>query len=466
MTRTVVIAVLDSLRYDIFRRYVDGDDGAGFLSQLVGSSLDFTGATATAPWSLPSHASIFTGKYPREHGALRFNTRIREELPTLVEQLNDEGFLTACYTSNKFVQSDYGFGPWDRFSGHYGHARFPNAHSPISDESGVRKIPDALSQVASSDRPARSLVNGIYGQARRSPALVDDGGRLMTEDIVEFLHGIPSGDELFLFCNYMETHVYHKQLSSVRRRLWNVRNQNRLNELQSALRNKRLDPTDATLDGATTELFHRLVTDELRYLDRHLERLCDALESVGRDEEMLFILCSDHGDGLGERGFVYHDFGGITEPIVRVPLIVASPETGDETIRKRASLSWIYSTVLNFADEHDGPDLRDPTTFLDRVATENTGHVLDVVDSPEAVHDYYLKDRVAVYDDDRERKYERTDGDHSVYRIEENGLGESRVGTGGRERIEAFERRHESVVGTKFELSESTEQRLRDLGYI
>jgi arylsulfatase A-like enzyme len=280
------------------------------------------------------------------------------------------------------------------------------------------------------------------------------------------LHGIPSGDELFLFCNYMETHVYHKQLSSVRRRLWNVRNQNRLNELQSALRNKRLDPTDATLDGATTELFHRLVTDELRYLDRHLERLCDALESVGRDEEMLFILCSDHGDGLGERGFVYHDFGGITEPIVRVPLIVASPETGDETIRKRASLSWIYSTVLNFADEHDGPDLRDPTTFLDRVATENTGHVLDVVDSPEAVHDYYLKDRVAVYDDDRERKYERTDGDHSVYRIEENGLGESRVGTGGRERIEAFERRHESVVGTKFELSESTEQRLRDLGYI
>lgn len=466
MSQTVAVVVLDSLRYDIFKNYLRANPN-GFLNHLVDSSISFTGATAAAPWSLPSHASIFTGKYPREHGALQFNTRIRDEFPTLVDQLNQIGFTTACFTSNEFVQSDYGFGDWDHFGGHYGHARFPDAHSPLSDEEGIEKIKDALGQVRASNKPIKSLLNAFYSQARRSPALVDDGASSMTKDMIGWLERTPSDDDLFLFCNYMETHVYHKQLSTRLRRLWNVRNGRKLDSLHAKLRNKNLDPDATLLNDDDIALFNRVVTDELRYLEDRLSRLYDALLQQSQSGDCLFILCSDHGDGLGEEGFVYHDFGGVTEPLVRVPLVINSPTGRQEKVHRRASLSWIYSTVLNFVDEHDGPDLADPATYPTYVAAENTGHVMDIIDSPEDVHEYYLEDRLAVYQaDEVNRKYVSAGDEYSVYSVETDGIKQTRLGEGGRDIIETFEQRHESKIGTKFEVSESTERRLRDLGYI
>jgi len=466
MAETVVLVVLDSLRYDVFYEYLR-EQSSPFLSRFRDSAVEFRGATAAAPWSLPSHASMFTGKYPREHGALRFDTRISDDTPTLVGQLNDRGYATACFSSNEFVSTEYGFGDWDHAPDHYGKALFADAESPTSDESGARKVTDALGQIARSESPLKSLLNATHSQARRAPALVDDGGKAMTEDATAWLRSRSSDEDVFLFCNYMETHVMHKKLSSVAGRLWNVRNANRLAALESTLRDKQLVPDESALATETVQLFREVVADELRYLDRLLARLYRALRDTGRSDDCLFVLCSDHGDGLGEYGFVYHDLGGLTEPLVRVPLLVSHPDIGPDTVDRRVSLSWVYSTVLDFVDQHDGPVLTDSKTYPDLVGSENTGHILDVVDSPDDIHEYYLEDRLAVYRTaEPERKYLKVGDDYTVRRITRDGLDEGDDEPGGEEVVDAFEAENQSATVERFEPNERTQRRLRDLGYM
>ena len=466
MAKTIVLAVLDSLRYDIFFDYLSAD-GSPFIKQFVNSGVNFTGATATAPWSLPSHASMFTGKYPREHGALRSNTRIRSDTPTLTDRLNDRGFVTACFTSNEFIRPDFGFNGWDRCPDHYGHARFPDAHSPLSDETGINKLLDALGQVVDSEKPHKSFLNAVYAQAKRSPPLLDDHGKIMTRDMVQWLDRLPNQDDLFLFCNYMETHDYHRQISSIRKRLWNVAHKKDLDAIQSILRSVEMSPHDPLMSKGEIELFKTLMMDELRYVDRLLDRLYQALEEQGRADDCLFILCADHGEGAGERGFVYHALGGITEPIVRVPLVVSSPNTMEKEIRERVSLAWVYSTVLDFADSQTGPNLVDPSTYPNIVGTENTNHVIDIVDSTDAIDEYYLKPRLGVYQTgDPERKYVRIGDEYSTRAIEANGLTEDDIEENGKQFLRQFEREHESVDKQRFSLNESTKSRLQDMGYI
>lgn len=466
MAETVVLVVLDSLRYDVFYEYLR-EQSSPFLSRFRDSAVEFRGATAAAPWSLPSHASMFTGKYPREHGALRFDTRISDDTPTLVDQLNDRGYATACFSSNEFVTAEYGFGEWDHAPDHYGKALFDDAESPTSDESGAEKVADALGQVARSETPLKSLLNAIHSQARRAPALVDDGGKAMTEDATAWLRSRSSDEDVFLFCNYMETHDMHKKLNSLAGKLWNIRNMNRLGALESTFRSTDFRPDASVFSGEEIRLFRELVADELRYLDRLLARLYETLRNVGRSDDCLFLLCSDHGDGLGEYGFVYHAFGGLTEPLVRVPLLVSHPNIDPETIEQRVSLSWIYSTVLDFVDQRDGPVLTESETYPGLVGAESTGHLLDVVDSPNDVHEHYRNDRLAVYRvPEPERKYVKIGDECVIRRIERNGLNEADNGPGGDDVIAAFEAEYESTTTESFDLDEQTERRLRDLGYI
>jgi len=466
MARTVVLVVLDSLRYDVFYDYLR-ERKSSFLSHFRESSVEFRGATAAAPWSLPSHASMFTGAYPREHGALRFNTRISGDRPTLVQQLSDHDYATACFSANEFVSSEYGFEGWDHRPDHYGQALFADASSPSSDEAGMRKIADALGQVTRSDKPFQSASNAVHSQARRAPALVDDGGGPMTKDAIAWIRDRSDEEDVFLFCNYMETHVMHKKLSNLAGKLWNLKNTKRLAELESKLRSKDLRPDESVLSKEDIQLFHRVAADELRYLDHLLGRLYRALNDAGRTDDCLFVLCSDHGGGLGEYGFVYHDFGGLTEPLVRVPLLVSHPGADPDTVDRRVSLSWIYSTVLDYVGQHNGPVLTDSETCPEFVGAENTRHVIDVVDSPGDVPEYYLKDRLAVYrTSEPERKYVKIGEDYVVRRIETDRLAEEDEGPGGHEVIDTFEAEHEPTTVEEFDLNERTERRLRDLGYI
>lgn len=51
----------------------------------------YADAVTQAPWSIPSHGSLFTGKYPHEHGATTVVPVLRGER-TLAEHLSGHGY--------------------------------------------------------------------------------------------------------------------------------------------------------------------------------------------------------------------------------------------------------------------------------------------------------------------------------------------------------------------------------------
>ena len=70
---------------------------------LAREGVRFTRAYATDFWTLPSHASLFTGQYPSDHGATSETNRLGDEAHTLAERLRDAGFRTGAFVSNPWM---------------------------------------------------------------------------------------------------------------------------------------------------------------------------------------------------------------------------------------------------------------------------------------------------------------------------------------------------------------------------
>ena len=96
----VLLIVLDTVRADHLSLYgyprpTSPDAGAAGASE----GIRFDEARATAPWTLPSHASLFTGRWPHELG-VKWLTPWRGNVPTLAEYLGSHGYATAGFVAN------------------------------------------------------------------------------------------------------------------------------------------------------------------------------------------------------------------------------------------------------------------------------------------------------------------------------------------------------------------------------
>ena len=85
---------------------------------LVGGTV-FTEAMATAPWTLPSHASLFTSLLPFDHKAQWTHAPVRPRRPMLAELFRDAGYRTAGFTGGAYVGDEFGFAQgFDRYEDH------------------------------------------------------------------------------------------------------------------------------------------------------------------------------------------------------------------------------------------------------------------------------------------------------------------------------------------------------------
>ena len=90
--RSVILISLDTLRADHLGCYGHERNTSPNLDALAAEGVVFEQVVAPAPWTLPSHASLLTGRYPSRHGALTTNDAISETVPTLAGLLGRGGF--------------------------------------------------------------------------------------------------------------------------------------------------------------------------------------------------------------------------------------------------------------------------------------------------------------------------------------------------------------------------------------
>lgn len=106
--RNVLLVTIDSLRADHVRAYGDGEAQTPALDALAAGGVRFDHAYAAAPLTLPSHASLMTGRYPPRHGARTDAGHLDPAALTIAEAFRRAGFATAAFAAGP---------PLDRRSG-------------------------------------------------------------------------------------------------------------------------------------------------------------------------------------------------------------------------------------------------------------------------------------------------------------------------------------------------------------
>src|SRR6056297_2959867 len=96
--RNVLFVILDTVRKDRLGPYGADRGTTPTLSRFAAEATVFESAVAPAPWTLPVHASLFTGRYPSEHGATQERPYL-DDATTLAATLSAAGYETGCFTS-------------------------------------------------------------------------------------------------------------------------------------------------------------------------------------------------------------------------------------------------------------------------------------------------------------------------------------------------------------------------------
>ena len=115
--RNLVLITIDTLRADHVGAYGWAAARTPTLDALARDGAIFERAYAAAPITLPSHATILTGRYPPGHGARDNGIRMSSSVPTLATELHARGFKTAAFVAAFPLDHQFGLsGGFDVYS--------------------------------------------------------------------------------------------------------------------------------------------------------------------------------------------------------------------------------------------------------------------------------------------------------------------------------------------------------------
>jgi len=428
----VAVVVFDTLRYDEFTTAFDWLPGRRF-----------TRAFAPSHWTVPVHASLFTGRYASEVGVHSHAPALDCPDSTLAERLSAAGYRTRAFTANPQLSRDDGWNRgFDEFVGYasldaYHPDSFDWGHAvETSSTTGYRGYLDAVWRCLRADCHIRRSLREGYELVTRSPA---DGGAPSVRDRVR---ATDFGDQEFCFINLMEAHTPYYPPSTG------------------------ADPVEIVAADA--------FTDDKRDLDRArsaYRRSVTALSATYREvfadlrESFDYVITlSDHGELLGEYGMVEHAFGLYPE-LTQVPLVVSGP--GLEGRENRVvSLLDVHRTVADLAGidaDGRGQNLLDDPRPVDRL--------VEYHGPPPGQKDRFERRDAALDALDRRRSplwgFVAADGS---YAYETHTEGFQTVGEfDGDPRVRLDELRSDldirTVADEECSVSDSVRERLEELGY-
>jgi arylsulfatase A-like enzyme len=294
----VLLLILDTVRAASLSLYGYGRPTTPNIERLAAGGVTFDWAFAPAPWTLPSHGSLFSGRPPWQlsGGFLRpFDRRV----PVVAEVLASHGYVTAGFVANHYyVGWESGLG---RGFAHFEDYRISPKQILLSSELG-QVLADWNNRLIlrSHDPSPAPLIN-----ARFRAWLPRAGDR-----------------PYFAVLNYMEAHLPYRTP-----RAW---------EARFAGDSAKVDRYDAAV----------------AYLDAAVGDLLDSLDGSGALANTIVIVTSDHGEQLGEHGIDDHG-NSLYLPLLRVPLVIAYPAGGvpaGARVAAPADLRHLAATIVDLTD--------------------------------------------------------------------------------------------------------------------
>ena len=298
---------------------------------------------STAPWTLPSHASLFTGLYPSEHGA--DGVKLKLDRISFVEILREAGYATVGISSNHIVHRSFVKG-WSDFYEVYGlipsnivMARMEKKFKTnIYKKGKLKSLAEVVKEnifshpVETTGLIANKIFRRWINPVRNSTPLT-----IKTLKIIDRVKKSSGDSPLFVFANIMQTHHNYNPPDEVKGKYSNTRKRIETSEVQNFY------------GGIWKEEDLRYISDlydeEILYLDKILKQLTD----IWRDG--IIIVMSDHGDLHGEHGCYAHMFTTYND-LVHIPLLVRWPREWEiqGEITKLCQINDIFATILEIVD--------------------------------------------------------------------------------------------------------------------
>ncbi|MDP9330368.1 MAG: sulfatase-like hydrolase/transferase [Actinomycetota bacterium] len=363
---SLVLVVADTARADTFAN--SSLEALRLNEEVIHSGRLYRRATSPSSWTAPSHASMFTGLAPSEHGIWKPNLfdadgrprtkLIQGELAArwLPVKLAGSGYHTLGISANPWIAPslgcDVGF---ERFlslkkSSQRWAARSLSARL-------ARRAPDSVATYVRRRRLGRRM--GQLGP--------DVGARRTLETITEWLAGRER--PYFAFLNFMEPHWPY--LPPERFEGFSSSERHHAVDLLARLGRFKQFWIDAYMDGTTLEpydlkMLRRLYAGEVSYLQSRILELIERVDEASGLDSTVLVIVSDHGEQLGEHGLFGHG-SSLYEELVHVPLMVFGPEdlVGRGVEERRISTQALYRTILGWANgertelHSDAPTLAD-----------------------------------------------------------------------------------------------------------
>jgi arylsulfatase A-like enzyme len=351
----VLLVVLDTARADHFSALGGASHTPAF--DALADRGTAAVAVSTSPWTVPSHASMFTGLLPFEHGvtgaaAITPDRRLASLRPAIERArerwlpgvMRRAGYRTLGVSANVWITAEMGFDLGFEEFRPVGMARVtprgaePDQHWRLRDlaPEGVRRR---------AKRAARYLRDARKGR--------DFGAREAVRHVRELAAG-PSDDRpWFLFVNVMEAHAPYLpppgfgELAPRDRLRGPAVNHRYLGDAYVAAYN--VGAADDVLKE-DLRLLRRLYAAEVEYADTFLSGAFEAL--AGRLDRTLVVVTADHGENLGEDHRLGH-VAALDERLVRVPLAIAGPNA--PAAREGTSLAGLPRLVADAAGIGDHP---------------------------------------------------------------------------------------------------------------
>ena len=371
LSTNVVLIVVDTLRADHLGAYGGAPD-TPHMDALAASGVRFERAYSPAPITGPSHASLFTSLPPRIHGVRNNLQRLPAGHVTLGELLRGAWRRTAAFVSLGVIRApsglDQGFDEYfDEFPRDWWRtaretneqlvpwlervrapfflwAHYSDPHEPyaspdrvyplvtVSGQAGwtLETVADgttvAVPLTIAAGADAAIVVSSGPGAAVRPIRLrdlgVQGGGADVDYVCASGCDGPPGGRP--------------GAAAEIR-----VRNRGAAERDVTF----RFAPSEST---TTLPELRKRYAEEVEYVDRQLGDLLAALARGGRRDDTLIVLTADHGEGLGDHGYLGH-VGALYEEQLLVPLILSWPGRlpAGVTVETPVSLLDLLPTVTD-----------------------------------------------------------------------------------------------------------------------
>lgn len=378
----LVLITLDTTRRDHLSLYGYDRNTTPHLDQFARAGIVFDNAYSVSSWTLPSHASMFTGKIPTAHGASWSHWWVDSSETTMAEILHSAGYATAGFVSGPFLLSSLNIAQG-----------FDYYNDQLDFAGGMRNY--QLVRLIKSLIPFK--FRWMDGQR---------GGKELTDLALSWIQRQNRKAPFFLFLNYFDPHDpyrppppydqlygsnYRGPMTGFIRGLYSDR---RTGERRIGGKN------GPPLTAEDYQKLRDLYDGEIRFMDDQIGRLLEYFNNTKMTSNTLFIIAGDHGESIGDHKLIDHGHTLYQEQI-RIPMMLVGPGfTGGKRIQSLVRNIDVLPTLLEALRINGSLRIQGKSflPYLNNDQDDGRKYVGEVSDDPRTRVQPFQRDLKAVID--------------------------------------------------------------------